>query len=136
MGKDFYIVFPHAAYGNQNVLALVNSKEKQKLKLTAPGSGATGFYPINLPDAITNISGIFHIESKSEIVDKKGAARIQSTYPVSIVGQFGEGGISGTYTALPVSAWGTEYYVLDEPEGTNSGYSSYYPGVYSVPQIT
>ncbi|HET7152916.1 MAG TPA: choice-of-anchor D domain-containing protein, partial [Candidatus Kapabacteria bacterium] len=136
-GKDYYIVFPHAAYGDQNVEALVNSPVKQKIHIQAAGTAGGGGnknIPVNQYQDIE--TGIFHIERNSEVMDPKGAARITTASPVSVIGQFGTTGISGTYNALPVTAWGTDYIVLDEPEGTNSGYQGYYPGVYSIPQVT
>ncbi|HZV11746.1 MAG TPA: IgGFc-binding protein, partial [Candidatus Kapabacteria bacterium] len=135
-GKDYYIVFPKAAYGNQNVEAIINSPVKQRIHIMAAGNNGNGGYkniPINKYQDIE--TGIFHIESTSEVTDIKGAARITTASPVSVIGQFGTSGTSGTYNALPITAWGTQYIVLDEPEGTNSGYP-FYPGVFSCPQIT
>ncbi|HZV13573.1 MAG TPA: hypothetical protein VFA55_10190, partial [Candidatus Kapabacteria bacterium] len=135
-GKDFYIVFPKAAYGDASVKAIINSPVKQRIHIVGAGSAGPGTDTlIQVPGSQFIYENIFHIESTSEITDIKGAARITTASPVSVIGQYGAGGISGTYNAMPVSSWGTEYYVLDEPEGINSGYA-YYPGIYSVPQVT
>ncbi|HET7153087.1 MAG TPA: IgGFc-binding protein, partial [Candidatus Kapabacteria bacterium] len=136
VGNDYYIVFPKAAYGNQNVEALVNSAATQNIIVTKPGGSQKDTFALSAPNTVQVINSMFHVEDKSEVLDTHGAARIQSSSPISVIGQFGTTGISGTYNALPVTAWGTEYYVLNEPEGENSGYTGYYPRVFSIPQVT
>ncbi|HZV11681.1 MAG TPA: IgGFc-binding protein, partial [Candidatus Kapabacteria bacterium] len=135
VGTDYYIVFPVAAYGDKNVEALVNSPVPQQIIATKPGGSRKDTFAVTSPRSVQVIDTIFHIEDKSEVIDYQGATRIQAASPISVIGQYGTTGISGTYNALPVTAWGTEYRVLDEPEGMNSGYP-FYPSIFSVPQIT
>ncbi|HZV12921.1 MAG TPA: hypothetical protein VFA55_06865, partial [Candidatus Kapabacteria bacterium] len=62
VGTDFYIAFPKAAYGNQNVEAIVNSPVRQRIHITAAGFNGGGGYksiPINKYQDIEQ--GIFHI---------------------------------------------------------------------------
>jgi hypothetical protein len=133
-GKDFYCVFPKATWGNQSVGILINSPTKQKITVTTP-TRQKGILTLKRAQTTTYYGGQFRVQSEPEIVKVHEATRIQSPDPISIHGQFGINGISGTYTALPVSAWGTEYYVVDCPEGTNTGYW-YYPTIYSVPMVS
>lgn len=134
VGRDYYVVFPKAAWGNQSVGVLINAAQAQKITVTTP-TGQKGYINIAKPRTTTYYGGQFRVESVPEVVKTREATRIQSPYPISVHGQFGTGGISGTFTALPVSAWGKEYYAVAPPEGMNSGYF-YYPTVYSVPMIT
>lgn len=133
MGRDYYIVFPKAAWGNNSRGVLVNSPTKQKVTVTMP-TGQKGIIDIKNPTT-QYYAGNFRIENDPEVVKSSEATRIQSPNPISVIGQFGVGGISGTYTALPVTSWGTEYYTVTPPEGTNSLYSGY-PTIFSVPMIT
>ena len=138
MGKDYYIVFPKNAYGNQNTAALINSPVKQYITITLPGTGSK--YQKLLGPGTSKVhqafTSIFHTERQSEVTDARGAARFQGSTPFNVVAQYGlTPHISSTYTALPVTSWGTEYWVLDYPEGQNQGYS-FYPQVYSVPNFT
>ena len=143
MGKDYYVVFPRNGdlVGNQNAAnaALINSPVKQTLTITLPGAAHQKYSKIlspGLSDIHEEFTSIFHNESNSEVPDIGGAARFQGTSPFNVIGQYGlSPHISSTYTAIPVTAWGDDYYVVDEEEGINEGYS-YYPSVYSVPTFT
>jgi len=141
MGKDYYIVFPRNGdyYEDTTTAALINSPVKQTLTITLPGAAHKQITRQLVSSATrlhTQIPLIFHIESASETVDQGGATRIQGTAPFDVIGQYGlSPDISSTYTAIPVTGWGTEYWVLDEEEGINQGYAQY-PMVYSVPNIT
>ncbi|HET7152262.1 MAG TPA: IgGFc-binding protein, partial [Candidatus Kapabacteria bacterium] len=133
--KDFYIVFPRSAYGDSRVYTLINSPVKQTAVITRP-DGFIDTLKMQFNDYIgIYASPVFHIEDSSEVVDKHGATRIQTTTPVSVLGQYGTTGISGTYNAMPVSTWGTEYYVIDEVEGENPPILTN-TSIFSVPQIT
>lgn len=133
-GKDFFVVFPKATWGNQSVGVLINSPSKQKITVTTP-TGQKGIIDIKVPRTTQYYAGQFRIQNDPEVVKRREATRITSPNPISVHGQFGVGGISGTYTAIPVSAWGNEYYAIAPAEGVNSAYY-YYPTIYSVPMIT
>ncbi len=143
MGKDYYIVFPRNGdlLGSQNnaTAALVNSPVEQLLTITLPGPAHQKYTSVLHPGNAKiheEFNSIFHVESNSEVFDPGGATRFQGTSPFNIIGQSGLAPqISSTYTAIPVTGWGTEYWVLDEEEGVNNGFV-YYPNVYSVPNFT
>ena len=139
MGKDYYIAFPKNAYGDQRTAVLINSPVKQQLTITRPGTGTQ--YALSIQPGIANIheriDSIFHIDSVSEEIDLMGAVHIQGIATFDVIGQYGIAPhISSTYTAIPVSGWGTDYYVLDEEEGVNEVEYADYPQVYSVPDMT
>lgn len=134
VGKEYYIAFPKAAWGNQNVGVLINSPTAQSVDVTYP-TGQRTAVPIKSPRSTTYFPGTFRIVYKPEVLHAHEATRIVAHDPISLVGQFGIGGISGTFTALPVASWGMEYYAVLPPEGVNSAYY-YYPTIYSVPMIT
>ena len=140
MGKDYYIVFPKNAFGNQNTAVLINSPVNQTLTITPAGGGQPYAQALSVkPDSThihSTIANIFHIEDSSEVIDRRGAVHFQGTSYFNLIGQYGlTPSISSTYTALPVTSWGNEYWVIDEHEGANIGYF-YYPEVYSVPNFT
>jgi len=143
MGKDYYVVFPRGGdlVGNQNsaTAALINSPVKQYITITLPGPAHQKYSKLLGPlnsKIHEEFGSIMHVESNSEIVDPGGAARFQGTTPFDVIGQYGlSPHIASTYTAIPVTGWGTEYWVVDEEEGINQGYG-YYPNVYSVPDFT
>lgn len=134
MGKDYFVVFPNAAYGNNHVGVLINSPVPQRVTVTTP-QGSKGLLQFTQPRSTRYYTGQFRIDSIPETVMRREATRITSPSAISVTAQYGTGGISGTYSPLPITAWGTEYYVVDAPEGVNSGYAGY-PAIYSVPMAT
>src|SRR5579872_4660105 len=66
MGKDYYIVFPHAAYGDQYLEALINSPVKQRIHITPAGQlGSGGYKTIQSNHSQDIEAGIFHQEKNS-----------------------------------------------------------------------
>ena len=133
-GTDFYMVFPRMAWGSQVVGALINSHIPQTVTLHIPRDTAHHLF-ITKPDTTVFTGGPFSIEYVPEIVRHNKVVHITTEYPVTMHGQYGKNAIGGTFTALPTSSWGKEYYVVNVPEGHNQEYGLY-PTVYSVPTVT
>lgn len=133
-GTDFYLVFPRAPWGSQLVGAMFNSPVKQVISVTPARDSAHHIY-LKSGDTSVYSTGFYNIEYIPEVVRKNKIVHITSEYPMTVHGQYGQNAISGTFTALPVSSWGQEYYVIDIEEGFSDDYTLY-PSVYSVPTVT
>src|ERR1035437_6346193 len=131
MGKGYWLAFPKPGWASIVPGALVSSPLRQTLSITAPGSKESGIQ-INTPNTLKYIGGTFNVEHVPDHIDKGGATHIQGEQEFSLIGQMGDQATKGTLLALPVTAWGTEYYVLGLPENLNDGN----PRFYSVPGIT
>lgn len=130
MGKDYWLAFPKPGWGTITPSALISSP-KQRLSITVPGS-KKGALQVNASDVVQYLTGAFHVEVIPGQVDHGGATHIQGDREFSVVGQMGAYATKGSFLALPVTSWGTEYYVLGTAEGYNNGQVDFY----SVPGIT
>jgi hypothetical protein len=136
VGRDYYIAFPKSAWGNQSTGVLINSPTAQVISFSnIDTTQSNSVWHVKRGNSTIWYGGSFAVQRVSEVVQPHAAVRVQAVDPISVVAQFGVNGISGTYTALPTSGWGTEYFVVAPPEGRNSGFM-YYPTVFSVPMIT
>lgn len=133
-GKDYYVVFPICGTYPQPGGAIITSPSRQHVTATS-SSGAVAQLSFTTPHTSQILTGVVHVESIPDKIDPRGATHIQSEEPISVIGQLGTTASKGTYTALPVTDWGTEYYVLGVAEGINYG-NAFFPTFYSVAGIT